>query len=218
MSKGTFFNKIGVADMERVHSAVIGWMLSDECEAFDITIRSQILKELFGINDTNRSFVEIQSLIEWKDIDILILTKDEQGNGDCWIIENKIKTSQHSNQLEKYIEIINKDFSNREKHFAFLTLIGESALNKGNQWINITYQLLVSLLEKNLHLKMDNVDSVILNEYYLSIQQLCSAAVSFISNPQSYPTVFEDGYKSKEQKQQEAEQNPNKYNEVSRVY
>ena len=27
-----FFNAIGVADMEKVHSAVIGWMLSDKCE------------------------------------------------------------------------------------------------------------------------------------------------------------------------------------------
>ncbi len=28
---GSFFDRIGIADMEKVHSAVIGWIFSDEC-------------------------------------------------------------------------------------------------------------------------------------------------------------------------------------------
>ncbi len=46
-SKKNFFNAIGVADMEKVHSAVIGWILSDKCEAFGIDKKSELLCQLF---------------------------------------------------------------------------------------------------------------------------------------------------------------------------
>ena len=43
-----FFNSIGMADMEKVHSAVIGWILSDKCTAFGIDKKSGILCSLFN--------------------------------------------------------------------------------------------------------------------------------------------------------------------------
>lgn len=199
MTKGTFFDKIGIADMERVHSAVIGWMLSDECMAFDIEVRAKLLNVLYGYNADKR-FTKIESLVEWKDIDILFLTEDNQGNKDCWIVENKIKTSQHSEQLKKYKKIIDKDYPDCQKHFAYLTLIGETALNGSGDWINVTYHQLVQLLSENIHEFQDNADSVILREYYLTIQQLDNATMRFITSPQNYSSVFTDGWKSKEMK------------------
>lgn len=199
MSKGTFFNRIGIADMERVHSAIIGWMLSDECEAFCISVRSELLIKLFGYN-ANRIFTKIESLIEWKNIDILFFTEDNTGHKDCWVIENKIKASQHSNQLMKYVEIVNQDYPDCQKHFAYLTLIGETALCNTDEWKNITYQQLEFFLQNNVQKLRDNTDAVILKEYYLSIVQLNHVVNTFIASPQQYPNVFTDGWKSKEQK------------------
>lgn len=106
MSKSNFFDAIGVADMEKVHSAVIGWMLSDKCEAFDIDTRSKLLQQIFGIEGDQEVFDKIDSFIEWKNIDILIVTtKGDQKK--CWVIENKIKSSQHSDQLNRYVKILN---------------------------------------------------------------------------------------------------------------
>ena len=56
MAKSNFFDAIGVADMEKVHSAVIGWMLSDNCTAFGEVengrkIRSALLQKIFGISE-----------------------------------------------------------------------------------------------------------------------------------------------------------------------
>lgn len=198
--KSTFFNKIGMADMERVHSAVIGWMLSDECMAFDIAVRSNILNNLFFGSDTDKVYTKIESHIEWEDIDILFETEDSQGNKDCWVVENKIKTSQHSNQLKKYEGIINEDYPNSNKHFAYLTLIGETA-NKNDQWINITYHKLVQLLFESLKDLQNSTDAVILKEYYYTIQQLDNAVQEFIKNPGNYPNVFTDGCKSNKMKQ-----------------
>lgn len=40
---GSFFDKIGVADMEKVHSAVIGWMFSNDCCALNKQQKSELL-------------------------------------------------------------------------------------------------------------------------------------------------------------------------------
>ena len=105
--QSNFFDAIGVADMEKVHSAVIGWMLSDKCEAFDIATRSELLQQIFGIEGEYEEFDSIESHIEWKNIDILIVTKKEGFEPKCWVIENKIKSSQHSDQLNRYVQILN---------------------------------------------------------------------------------------------------------------
>ena len=106
MTQSNFFDAIGVADMEKVHSAVIGWMLSDKCEAFDIATRSKLLQQIFCIEGGHEVFDSIESHIEWKNIDILIVTtKGYQQK--CWVIENKIKSSQHSDQLNRYVQILN---------------------------------------------------------------------------------------------------------------
>lgn len=200
-NKSTFFNKIGMADMERVHSAVIGWMLSDECMAFDIAVRSNILNNLFSGSDTDKVYTKIESHLEWEDIDILFETDDSQGNKDCWIIENKIKTSQHSDQLTKYEDIINKNYQDSNKHFAYLTLIDEKASSESGLWRNVTYGRLVQLLSESIKDLQNSTDAVILKEYYYTIQQLDNAAQEFIKNPGNYPNVFTDGCKSNKKKQ-----------------
>ena len=113
MAKSNFFDAIGVADMEKVHSAVIGWMLSDNCTAFGEgengrKIRSALLQKIFGISEP----LEVDSIeyfVEWKNIDILIVT-EKDNNKECWVIENKIKSSQHSNQLNRYVDIMNCEY------------------------------------------------------------------------------------------------------------
>ena len=106
-----FFDAIGVADMEKVHSAVIGWMLSDKCEAFGgedegRKIRSELLQKIFGIKENFEHFDSIDSVLEWKSLDVLIVTTNNSVQ-KCWLIENKIKSSQHSDQLNRYELIIN---------------------------------------------------------------------------------------------------------------
>ena len=65
-----FFNAIGVADMEKIHSAVIGWMLSDKCKALDPKAKSALLCNLFKENI--RIFKNIVVQVEIYNIDVLI--------------------------------------------------------------------------------------------------------------------------------------------------
>lgn len=132
---GDFFNRIGVADMERVHSAVIGWMFSDVCKALTANQKSELLCGLFNVTPVH--FKDFRVEVEHHNIDVIIIT-DEKTNPECWVIENKIKSSQHSNQLDKYVDIVQgkpvkigrithqiTDYMNMTQHFCFLTLIGE---------------------------------------------------------------------------------------------
>ena len=165
MTRSNFFDAIGVADMEKVHSAVIGWMLSDKCEAFDIATRSELLQQIFDIKGDHEVFDSIESHIEWKNIDILIVT-NKGSEKKCWVIENKIKSSQHSDQLNRYVDTINdeKEFQFNKKAFCFLTLVEEAPrCSKPVTWVNTKYEDLVKYIEKEK--LISNKDGIILSEY-----------------------------------------------------
>ena len=75
-----FFNAIGVASMEKIHSAMIAWILDDKNDknivkeqseeslfaTFPIEVRSDILCQMFGI-EYKRPFESIQTHVEWND-------------------------------------------------------------------------------------------------------------------------------------------------------
>ena len=96
--KKGFFECIAAADAEKVHSQTIGWILSDECGVFTQEERKSILQELLLGQNVNFDIGRIKTVdVEINDIDIQITCDN------CLIvIENKLKSSQHSNQLFKY--------------------------------------------------------------------------------------------------------------------
>lgn len=213
-----FFNAIGVADMERVHSAVIGWMLSDGCEAFDLKVKSRLLCKLFGVKPS-RFFSKITVNVEIFNIDILVETEDESQTRECWIIENKIKSNQYNNQLDKYVQIIAgektgkgtkaklitekyKDIPEEHRHFCFLTLIDEKAKGDYSKlWKYLKYSDLVRIISKTLETsKSYHEHGIILREYVECIKELDGALSDFLNNPKNYSLVFTDGSKRKDEK------------------
>lgn len=217
-----FFNAIGVADMERVHSAMIAWIFDDENDntlsstnprqftTFSKKERSCLLCELFGV-DKKKEFQSIKTHVEWYDIDVLIETEDIKGNKEVWVIENKVKSNQHSNQLDKYVNIIKgeektkgknpkplcikyKDISDDKQHYCFLTLIEEVPQgDHSNLWHNCLYSNFYDWLSKQTL-------SGIVNEYADCLLKLTGALKDFLEKYQDYKNVFSDGSKKKEDK------------------
>lgn len=203
---GSFFDRIGVADMEKVHSAVIGWIFSDDCEAITTQQKSELLCSLFDVSPS-QTFKSFVVEVEHHDIDILIITD----NNTCWVIENKIKSSQHSNQLDKYYKIINgepvkigrkiqniQDYKHLTDHYCLLTLVGERPQCKNIVWKNTTYKSFSNSLE--IALKKANItnnDYIILNEYLCCITKLSNTLDDFIKEHRQYPGVFVDGANKK---------------------
>lgn len=191
--------------MERVHSAVIGWMLSDDCDAFGSVVKSRLLCQLF---ESSRVFSKITVNVEIFNIDILIETEDKNNIKECWIIENKIKSSQHSDQLDKYVRIITERFKvipEKNHHFCFLTLIDEKPQGDSQQkWKNFTYEKLFAMLAIALGTGNKNHEHwIILNEYAKCIKELNDALSDFLDYPTNYPHVFTDGSKKKDEKDEQ---------------
>lgn len=201
---GDFFNRIGIADMEKVHSAVIGWIFSDQCKALTLNQKSELLCGLFDVTPV-QYFNDFRVEVEHHNIDVIIIT-DEKTNPQCWVIENKIKSSQHSNQLDKYVDIVQgkqvtigrtthqiEDYKNMSQHFCFLTLVNEQPQCSNAKWEIKTYRGFSDLLKNYSKPINSNTDKTILYEYFQCITNLANALEDFLDNHQNYPNVFTDG-------------------------
>ncbi len=198
-SQRSFFDLLALADVERVHSAVIGWLLSDDCKALAIEERSQVLHKLFGVEET-KVYKEIKMELEWGNIDIFWKTKDKDDIEACWVLENKIKSSQHSNQLKKYKECVEKIYQDQARHYCFLTVIGEPAKNSEVEYKNRTYSDLVSVLKPYFEGAKGESHWVIAREYFETIRRMTEVTDTFLKAPANFPHVFTDGNKSVREK------------------
>lgn len=194
----SFFEYLGLADAERVHSQFIAWVLSKNCNALDPKERDLLLFNLFGVSGPLES---IQT--ERNGIDILLVTET-----DVIVIENKLKSSQHSDQLAKYEEYIKKVYSKHIPHFFFLTLVNEKATQ--NPWNPLNYSILYKQLSRVKIIPGSN-HGVILTEYLLFLKRLYEVITDFHENVRQYDVVFLDGKKKKHEKKEEDYKSENEW-------
>lgn len=189
MNKKGFFEYLGLADMEKVHSQILAWLLSENCSVLNPSQKSQIIQKIIGTK--NVGAIKIVHT-EHKGIDILVETENE------WlVIENKIKSSQHSNQLEEYEKVMASIKDDKNVYYIFLTLISEKAKQP---WVNFSYKELVkTITDFNLNLSV-NGDSIIFSEYLNYLTQITTAVDDFLSDPSTHKNVFTDGHLSKFEK------------------
>ncbi len=84
---------------------------------------------------------------EWKNIDILLKVSSANQRLVA-IIENKIDTSEHSGQLQKYREQVTRDFAGWKTLFIYLSISGE--IPSDDSFVPIDYGSLVVALESAL--------------------------------------------------------------------
>lgn len=186
-----FFDAISVTSVEKVHSALIAWMLSDNCEGLTLASKSVIINNIFKLSVPN--YTNITAQTEYDGIDILITADDQH-----FIIENKLKSSQHSDQLARYQNIAKANKWNN-LHCGYLTLIGESANSDG--WEDITYKKLYDEL-KSITVEQ-NTDGEIIGEYVNSLERLTGEVSAFLKDHVNYPhrdVIFMNGTKRKSDK------------------
>lgn len=185
--KKSFFEHLGLADVERIHSQFLAWIISRDCMAIDQKERYRLFKDIFNVGGL---ITRIQT--ERNRIDILIETTN-----DIIVVENKIKSSQHSNQLANYKQFCDKEFPRHNKHYFFLTLIDEKTDDK--DWKRLTYTTIFKHLSE-LKLKANNNHSSIINEYLIFLKRLETVVSDFKANAKNYDMVFLDGKKKKQDK------------------
>lgn len=80
---------------------------------------------------------------EWKNIDILLTSTEEK---TVIAIENKVGSHEHSNQLNRYRNILEKEYPEYNRMLVFLTPDGEKPSDVEN-WDVLTYSDVIDVLE-----------------------------------------------------------------------
>lgn len=179
----TFIEHLHTASMERIHSALIAWVFSSDCDAISIADKYSLLKSIF---DVRAVFVNtpIKTYVEYEHIDIILELEDT-----IIAIENKIKIGEHSNQLSKYNTILSNRFSGKKIIKFYLSLIGEEASDV--EWKSLSYSIFYSELS---NISKSSVKSAnILFDYIETLRHLTECVDMFSTRPDLMPVVFTNG-------------------------
>lgn len=186
----TFFDYLGIADIERIHSQTINWLLSLENSILDEQSKSTFLGRLFKIEEPIE-LKNIKSDTEIARIDIFINSDKCQ-----FLIENKLKSSEH-HQTDKYKVPTQFKDSSKTVFSGFLTFINEQPINK--EWVAISFKDLSESL-KTLKIDKNHKQAIFLEEYSQTIDNFVGIFNQFMSNHEDFSTVFTDGSKKKSDK------------------
>jgi hypothetical protein len=164
------FETLKITYVEIRHSNVIAWLLNP---LENHGISNYFLKQFFKlIVSTNSKYFDqlpisifdfeifkysnIDIRREWNNIDILVIINE----GDKKIvvaIENKIKTSEHSDQLARYREIIENEFSDAVIFCVYLT--PENLIPSDEAWIPFSYDTIADIINDILDYRRDSLST-----------------------------------------------------------
>lgn len=205
----TFFDHVSFTAVERIHSAILVWIFNLGKEYVSDTEKSQMIKKMFKIPG-RKNYSGFIAFAEVNKIDILI--ESEQG---IFALENKLKSSEHSDQTNTMPDNIKKVITDKRPIFyGFLTLIDEKARNKNFK--PLTYKKLAIILSE-LHLirSKDSHKACIIREfiveYLKTLDNLNLILKNFLKKPSAFVNIFDEGGLTKFEKF-------NKYREKEHPY
>ena len=172
------FETLNIVNAELRHSSVLAWLLNP---GSNHGLGEYFLKQ-FLINLVRNNKSEIQGVLsifdfelfnyadtevrrEWNNIDILIILNDNQQK-IVIPIENKIKSSEHSDQLKRYSKIIENEFKGYKKLYVYLT--PENVTPSDDKWLLYNYDVVAKLVDDLLENKGDLLNESVrwfINQY-----------------------------------------------------
>lgn len=170
ISEFNIYETMNISNAEIRHSYTLSWLMDPKGNhgLYDYFIRL-FLKHLFSQNknviDLKITFFDFEILdlsdlevrSEWNNIDILLISEN---NKLVITIENKIDSSEHSDQLKRYSKIINKYFVDYDKIFVFLTPTGDKPSD--SNWLIMDYEPILTILEKIIKTKEQSISDGVL--------------------------------------------------------
>ena len=169
--KFNMFDVLKISRTEIRHSNMLGWLLNpnDNHGMGDVFLKG-ILQRLVENDSDGRydvfnvllmDFYTFSVMREWKNIDILLTSTEEK---TVVAIENKVGSHEHSNQLNRYRNILEKEYPDYNRMLVFLTPDGEKPSDVEN-WDVLTYSDVIDVLESvTLQIKiLPDVDLMVKN-------------------------------------------------------
>lgn len=167
------FRALSIERKELRHSNFIAYILDprENHGLKDIVLR-KLLRDIFAESKSldrtifDADYLDLNNIEirrEWRNIDILIILKD-----DVIIIENKVDTVDHSNQLRRYRKIAEETFPAKKRHYVYLTPFGNDPQDTESRscYINYSYVQISDIIDSILKLYSNSISQKI--SFYLS--------------------------------------------------
>lgn len=159
LSEFNIFEALGVVKKEVRHSNFLAWLLDPkETHGLDDYFLIKFLKEVcYSMEDDEE--VTIVELDTWdfdrlevkrEEFNIDILIVDDENEFVC-AIENKVKSSEHGNQLSRYKETLDREFPEYNKFLVYLTAEGEKPSDE--DWTSVSHSDIHPLVGRLLETK-----------------------------------------------------------------
>ena len=172
---------LGVSDFEIRHSNVLAWLINPIShhglgDSLFKNILLEVLKENRNIKDSQcpqiadiigAEFSDLQVHREWRNIDIFAISPQ---NNIIAVVENKLHAAESDEQLDRYVDIVEKTYPGYKKTYIFLTLDG-SAPKSGKKYVTLSHDRIHRIVKDSIHLRKDHMNSRIYDfiEQYLEI-------------------------------------------------
>ena len=162
------FEILRISKSEIRHSNFLSWLLDTKGshKLGDIFLK-RFLREVFSsdkFNDIDQVDVEglnlnkVEILREWRNIDVLIKLENV-----IVCIENKVLSSEHSNQLSRYKKIIESEFPKHKQTFVYLNPVGESSKEESENYHPISYEFIIHTLTRIISIYGESMNSQVKN-------------------------------------------------------
>tara|TARA_B100001971_G_scaffold208770_2_gene231185 strand:- start:898 stop:2109 length:1212 start_codon:yes stop_codon:yes gene_type:complete len=179
LNEPNIFQILRISRKEIRHSNFLSWLLNPNSNhgLSDILLRSFLTEVFLSQKVVQRNELETRKLDlnnveirrEWKFIDLLIVLDDF-----VVCVENKIFSSEHSDQLKRYKEIIEKEFPDKDKVFVYLTPFGVLPEQESETYIPISYQSIIEILEGIDEKQFDSINPSVRNyidDYIITLKR-----------------------------------------------
>lgn len=172
------FDALNIARVEIRHSNFLAFIL-DPAESHgqsQLFLRALLMDLLKAAPDTQRplSPIEIdgadlrgvQVRREWSNIDLLITAREPSL---VIVVENKVRSGEHSDQLTRYKETIDRHFPNARPLYVFLTADGAEPSEE--EWVPYSYADLHRVLSRVRHTYENAIgdDVLVFLDHYLNL-------------------------------------------------
>ena len=165
-SQFNIFEALGIVRQEIRHSNFLAWLMNPAQthglgDSFlkGFLLKTSVTARQLGIETISPIDVDVWDLSatearrEWKNIDITLL--DESRKFVC-VIENKVRSSEHSDQLRRYREIVETEFPDYTRHYVLLNVNGEEP-SDGDYYVGVTYDEVCDIIVRLLKMRASTI-------------------------------------------------------------
>ena len=166
-SQFNIFEALGLVRQEIRHSNFLAWLMNPAQthglgDSFlkGFLFKTSVKARMPGIEKTISpvdvdvwDLTETEIRREWKNIDILLV---ENAKRFICVIENKIYSSEHSDQLCRYRKVVEREFPDYTRHYVLLNVSGEEP-SDSKYYVGVTYDEVCDVIERLLKMRASTI-------------------------------------------------------------